>query len=130
MVGNTIAGSYTVTAVAVGASPVTFSLTNTPGAATHFVLSGPTSVASGTAFNITVTAFDAYGNRATGYRGTIKFSSSDKDAVLPDKQTFTVADTGTHTFTGLKLRKKGEQTITIFDAADKTILGTFTINVT
>jgi hypothetical protein len=50
---------------------------------------------------------DAYGNVVTGYRGTIAFRSSDPTAGLPKNYTFTAADQGVHTFTGLVLKKKG-----------------------
>jgi hypothetical protein len=127
---NTIAGSYTVTASAAGAAAVIFTLTNAPGAATKFVITAPASVNAGSPFSITVTALDAYGNVATGYRGTVKFSSSDNGAALPGKYTFTAADAGVHTFTGLILRKKGTtQTIKVFDDDNNNILGTVSIEV-
>jgi hypothetical protein len=99
-----------------------------PGAATHFGLAGPSGVTAGSAFNLTVTALDAYGNAATGYRGTVKFASSDNSAKLPGKYTYTASDQGVHTFTGLVLKKKGWQTITVFDASNN-ILGTFSVDV-
>ena len=49
--------------------------------------------------NVTVTAQDAYGNTATGYTGTVHFTSSDGQAVLPADYTFAAGDNGTHTFT-------------------------------
>ena len=66
---------------------------------------------------------------ATGYLGTVKFKSSDSSAVLPGKYAFTAADHGVHTFLGLILKKRGTQTITVFDASNNTILGTISINV-
>jgi hypothetical protein len=100
-----------------------------PAAATHLVLSGPSSVASGTAFSLTVTAVDAYGNVATGYTGTVHFSSSDSQAMLPKNYTFTAADNGVHTFSGVKLRTKGLQTITAIDALFASISGSLKIQV-
>ena len=41
----------------------------------------------------------AYGNVVTGYTGTIHFTSSDVQAVLPANYTFTTADGGMHRFT-------------------------------
>jgi hypothetical protein len=116
-------------ASAAGAAALTFSLTNAPGAATHFLLSAPASVKGAKAFSITLTAVDAYGNVATGYRGTVQFASSEKSATLPGKYTFTPSDNGMHTFTGLILRKKGVQTISAFDAGNNTFLGTSSITV-
>ena len=37
--------------------------------------------------NFTVTAYDPYGNVATGYSGTVQFTSSDSQAVLPGNYT-------------------------------------------
>jgi Beta-propeller repeat len=105
-------------------------ITVTPGAATHFLISGPSSIAANTAFSITVTAVDAYGNIATGYRGTVHFSDSVGGATLPGNYTFKASDNGVHTFTNLKLKTKGMQTITIVDVMNNSILGTFMINVT
>jgi len=105
-------------------------ITVTPGAATHFLISGPSSIVANTSFSITVTAVDAYGNVATGYRGTIHFSDSVGGANLPGNYTFQASDKGVHTFTNLKLKTRGMQTITIWDTLNNTILGTFMINVT
>ena len=127
------AGTQSVTAT----DAMTPSLTGTqsgitvnPSVAVAFILAAPATVAKDAAFSVTVTAVDAYGNVCTtGYQGTVKFSSSDDNAVLPDKYAFTAADGGAHTFTGVKLRKKGMQNISVFDANDKTILSSFSINV-
>jgi hypothetical protein len=100
-----------------------------PAAATHLVISGPAGVLHGTAFSITVTAVDAYGNVAAGYRGAVKFTTSDGGASLPGKYTFTASDSGVHTFTGLILRRKGKQTITITDTSNGALTGTDIINV-
>ena len=37
----------------------------------------PASATAGVAFNFTVTALDALGNTATGYSGTVHFTSTD-----------------------------------------------------
>ena len=64
------------------------------GAATQLVVSAPSSVTAGSPFDVTVTALDAYGRTASGYTGTITFTSSDTGAetVLPADYTFTSAD--------------------------------------
>jgi hypothetical protein len=101
-----------------------------PGAATHFSVSGPSSVKSGSAFSLTVTALDAYGNVATAYyTGTIKFTDSVSGATLPANYKFTVTDAGVHTFTGLKLKTRGKQTITVTDTLTGSILGLLTLTV-
>jgi len=102
----------------------------TPAAATHFVITGRSSVAPSTAFSVTVTAFDAYGNIATGYLGTVDFSSSDSTATLPSNYTFKTTDKDVHIFTGLKLKKAGTQTITVKDTKTGSILGVLSITVT
>jgi hypothetical protein len=92
-----------------------------PAAASKFILTGPATVSAGVAFSLTVTALDAYGNVVTGYTGTIHFSSTDTTASLPKNSTFTTTDQGVHTFTGLVLRKKGYQKITITDTHNSSL---------
>jgi hypothetical protein len=70
---------------------------------------------SGGSASATVTLRDAYGNVATGYRGTVTFSSSDSAATLPSAYTFTAADAGTHTFSGITLRTSGSQSVSVSD---------------
>lgn len=101
-----------------------------PAAATRLALSGPTSVAINTAFSLTVTALDAYGNVATGYRGQVRITCSDSRATLPANYTFVAGDLGVHTFAGLKFKTRGIQTITLTEVQFGTILGSWTINAT
>src|SRR5262249_47387100 len=83
----------------------------------HFVLSAPDSVLAGRPFPVMVTAFDAQGQVAKGYTGTVTFSSSDPyPGVLPADYTFTSSDNGTHTFAGLSLFTARTQTLTVRDA--------------
>ena len=56
-------------------------------------------VTAGDAISLTVKATDAFGNAVTGYKGKVKFSSTDTQASLPADYTFTAADAGVHTFT-------------------------------
>ena len=70
-----------------------------------------------------MTAYDRFGNVATGYTGTVTFSSTDTRASLPKTYTFTTADQGTHTFTGLVLRKPGYQTIRLTDTLNSALTG-------
>lgn len=106
------------------------SVTVAPAAASTLAISGPSSVSSGKAFSITITALDAFGNVASGYTGTVHFSSSDGTATLPANHTFTASDNGTHTVSGVNLRTGGNQTITVDDTRDGAITGEFTTNVT
>ena len=73
--------------------------------------------------SFTVTAWDAYGNRATGYTGTVHFTSSDAKAVLPGNYTFTAADAGVHTFSAT-LKTAGTQSLTATDTANAALTGT------
>jgi hypothetical protein len=128
------AGSQSLTATVTGNASITgiqVGIAVNPAAATHFVISvpSPSSISGGAAFSITVIATDDYGNTDTNYRGTVKFGSSDNSATLPGKYTFNASDSGVHSFTGLVLKKQGTQTITVFDASNKLIMGTISINV-
>jgi hypothetical protein len=66
---------------------------------------------------------------ATGYAGAVQFSSSDGTATMPRNYTFTAADAGVHTFTGVTLRKKGKPTITGIDALNSALTATDSISV-
>jgi hypothetical protein len=83
----------------------------------HLTLNAPTIASSGTPFSITARAEDVYGNTASGYTGTVSFSSSDPDAFLPTPYTFTSADLGAKTLGRVILRATGTQTITVSDNA-------------
>ncbi len=125
-IANTIAGSYVVTAQASGGSnPITsFSLTNTPAAASNFTLTGlPADLVAGTPGTLTVTARDAFNNVATGYTGMVHFSSTDPNAALPDDYTFTANDRGVHTFAGLILQTAGIRYVIAADTGDPRIDG-------
>src|SRR5262249_23742702 len=52
-------------------------------AVTHIILQAPSSTIAGTLIGIKVTAEDAFNNVATGYKGTVHFTSTDGQAVLP-----------------------------------------------
>ncbi len=101
----------------------------TAAAASRFLISAPSSVPAGLRFSMTISVVDAYGNVVTGYRGTIRFHSSDSTAKLPKNYAFTAADRGVHTFTGLVLKKRGIQTITVADTRTISLTGSVAINV-
>ncbi len=121
------AGNQTVTVTdPLGPSFLTSNATVTinPAAASTLMVSGFASpVAAGTAGSITVTAKDAYGNVATGYGGTIHFSSSDPQAALPADYAFTAADHGVHTFSAT-LKTAGTQALTAADTTTGSLTGT------
>jgi ELWxxDGT repeat protein len=123
------AGSQSITATDTVNSSLTSmqtGITVNPAAASILVITGPANVSAGVAFSITVTAYDAYGNVATGYLGTVHFKSSDGKASLAANYTFKASDKGTHTFTGIVLKTKGKQTITVTDTLVNSIVGILT----
>jgi hypothetical protein len=122
------AGSYTLTASSSLTWSVSARFSVTSAAASKFVLTGPSSVRRGVAFSLTLTVEDAYGNVVTGYSGTVHFSSSDR-ATLPASYTFNPATSAVHTFTGLILRKTGNQTITITDTLDSSLTASIIVDV-
>jgi hypothetical protein len=86
--------------------------------AASFVVSAPASVSSGVPFDVSVAVYDAFGQLAVGYSGTIHFSSTDGDpnVVLPADYTFGVSDGGSVTFSGgVTLITPGSQTLTATD---------------
>src|SRR5205807_2183051 len=110
---QTITARDTVTATIAG----TLSVTVKPGAAASLTLIAPATVTASQSFSVTVTAKDAYGNVATGYRGAVHFTSSDILATLPADYTFTSGDAGTRNFS-VTLVTVTTQTVTVTDTAN------------
>jgi hypothetical protein len=81
------------------------------------MFSVPSAMVAGSVPGVVVAALDSFGNVATGYAGTVHFSSSDAQASLPADYTFTPADQGAHMF-GLALRTVGTQTFAVTDTAN------------
>jgi hypothetical protein len=82
----------------------------------------PSSTKAGVAQTVTVTALNANGTVNTGYTGTVQFSSSDPQAVLPANYTFTAANQGVYTFT-VTLKTAGSQSISVTDTTNGTLVG-------
>jgi hypothetical protein len=128
-------GNQTVTAADTVNSSLKSSATvnvEPAGSATHFSVSGPPGATAGGAFTVTVTALDSNNNTATGYLGTVHFTSSDTGTGvgLPPDYTFVVGDHGKHTFTNLvTLVTAGKQTVTATDTLSSTITGSATVTV-
>jgi hypothetical protein len=94
-----------------------------PASATKLAVTGfPSPITAGTPGNFTVTLRDAYNNVATGYRGTVHFTSSDSQAVLPADYTFVAGDNGVHTFTAT-LKTAGSRSITGTDTMNSALTG-------
>jgi hypothetical protein len=94
-----------------------------PPPATHLSLTGPGSSGAGFSFTFTVTARDANNNIATGYSGTVQFTSSDPTANLPSNSAL-VNGTGTFSAT---LTNSGFQTITATDTASASLMGSLSV---
>jgi trimeric autotransporter adhesin len=90
-------------------------------------IQAPAQVTAGQAFSITVSVT----NPNSVYQGTVAFTTSDPNAkaVLPAQYTFTAADNGSHTFTGVQLLTAGSQAITVADSSDSSITATANITV-
>jgi hypothetical protein len=117
------AGGETITATDTG-NPLIMGASNTisvnTAAATHFSLSGQNSALVGAPYSVTVDALDAFANVATGYNGTIHFTSSDPQAVLPGNSTLT---NGSGIF-NVTLKTAASETITATDTVTSSITGT------
>ncbi len=117
------AGTDTITATDVSNSAITGtgSFTVLPGAATYLVVSAPSASNVGRQLTFTITALDLYGNIATGYTGTVHFTTSDTGSgvILPGDYTFVAGDAGVHSFTNAAtLVTAGTETITATDAGN------------
>jgi hypothetical protein len=98
-----------------GAIVGTETITVDPAAASRLAVSGfPSPTPAGAIEHLTVTAVDPYGNVATGYMGTVTFSSSDSQGLLQSAYPFTAADAGRHQFAAVLLTA-GTQSITVTD---------------
>jgi hypothetical protein len=135
------AGAHTFTATLKTAGPQSITATDTitstvkgsqtgiivnPTAVSTLLVSGyPSATTAGAAHNFTVAAKDAFGNTATSYTGTVTFTSSDAQAVLPANYTFVSGDAGTHAFSAT-FKTVGAQSLTAADNANSTIKGSQT----
>ncbi len=118
---RTLSGTDTVNGAIAGTQS---GIVVNPAAASNFTVAGfPSPQTAGVAGNLTVTAYDAFGNVATGYRGAAHFTSTDGAATLPANYTFTAGDSGTHLFS-VTLRTAGAQGLTATDTVTASITGT------
>ncbi len=120
------AGSQSLTATDTVITAWTGAQTNItvqPAATSTLAVFGlPSPITAGVADTFTVQARDPFGNAATGYRGTVRFTSSDPQATLPANYTFTAADNGMKTFSAT-LRTAGSQSLTATDTVTATLTG-------
>src|SRR5205814_500796 len=121
----TVAGTQSLTATDTGTGSITGTqgLSIRPASSVSYRVNGfPSPTTAGIAGNFTVIAKDSYGNTATGYRGTVYFTSSDGQAGLPANYTFIAGDAGVHTFSAT-LKTAGSQSLSASDTANGGITG-------
>jgi hypothetical protein len=125
---QTITGTDTVNATIAG----TVTIQVTAAAAASLSLATPASARPSQAFPVTVRLLDRFGNMATGYRGTVHFSTSDSTAQslggIPGDYTFTGNDGGTRIF-WVTLVTPTYQSITVRDTAKASLSATNAVNV-
>ena len=125
------AGTQSITATDTATGSITGSqsgITVTAAAADHLIVAAPAGATAGTPFDLVVTAKDPFNNTASGYTGTVSFTSTDGGATLPDPYTFTASDNGVHTFSGgATLILAGSQTITATDTTTSSTTGASTV---
>jgi len=126
-------GSQTITATDTTTASITGSDTltvNAAPAATHFRIISPQYVTAGVPVTVTVVALDANNHVATGYTGTVHFTTSDPNAAVPvlPNYTFVTGDHGQHTFQ-VTFPTTGAQTLTATDTVTAAITGQASVNV-
>jgi hypothetical protein len=93
----------------------------------HLQLDVPATTPAGQPFAITVSARDHSNNVDVNYGGTVHFVASNGASA---SYTFTAADHGQHTFSGLVLRQAGDVTVTATDPAVPSLTGSTTFTIT
>ena len=123
------AGARTLTVTDLGTPPLPGDSTQPtvdPGPVSTFrVEIAPASSTAGRPSTVTVTAFDAYGNQATNYRGPVHFTApTDTRATVPPDSPFATNDQGVHTFTdGVIFRTAGSQQVVVNDVPNPNARG-------
>jgi hypothetical protein len=129
-------GSYTLTATPVGITGVTGTFNSSvfvvsPGSPSSFSVSNPGSQTAGVAFNDTLTAFDAYGNAATGYSGTASVSisgpSNGPNGTAPSYPTSVAVTSGVGTLSGITLYDAQSTSLTVSVSGTNPSSGSFTV---
>ena len=111
--GNTYTATKTGTYIITGsyaAKSASATLTITPAPLDHFIITSPASAGQQTAFNITVTAYDAYNNAITDYNGTVSLGASGGSITPSLRRGSFVNGSWTGTVT---LSSPGSQTISV-----------------
>jgi len=109
-----------------GLTAATFALTNAALPAASITLAVAGSAVAGNPLSITVSAFAANATADVSYSGTVHFTSTDPQAVLPADYSFVPSDNGTHVFS-LTLKTSGSQSITAADTGSSALHATQTV---
>jgi hypothetical protein len=122
-------GSQTITGTDIANASIAGAVTIqvTAAAAAKASIVAPRSAVANQPFNVQVTLYDRFGNVATGYAGTVHFTTTDLVAWqlgrMPADYTFTSADAGSHTFSAT-LMTVPSQTITVTDTTNAQLSAT------
>ena len=125
------AGSRTLSITDTATPPLTVTspaVTVKAAAAVRMAIAAPASASLKIAFSFSITMYDAYGNIATGYVGTIHFTSTDPLAALPADYKFTATDAGVHTFKAT-FKTAGTQSLTAKDKTNSSLVASFSLAV-
>ncbi len=123
-----VGNGYTLVATAqdfAGATSTAFTVR--PGAAASYTLSLAPSVTAGQEATLSAFAYDAYGNAASNYGGTVNVTSSDAAANLSATATFVEGALQAFKVT---FKSPGLRTLSITDSANASLKATAQLNVT
>ena len=84
-----------------------------PQAGETIILTSPADLKPGQAFELSAVIIDKFGNLATGYRGSIHFTSTDNKASLPGPYTFSDQDLGRKVFADVIFNQEGFQKVLV-----------------
>jgi hypothetical protein len=123
---NAVTGRYSVVAAVTGLTTTTFALTNAALSAASMTLAAAGSAVAGSPLNVTASALTANATADMSYAGTIHFTSTDAQAVLPADYTYVPSDAGAHVFS-LTLKTSGSQSVTATDTVNSALHATQTV---
>jgi hypothetical protein len=115
-------GDTTSTAIT-GATTTILVISDSVASTTHYRIIAPARAEAGVPFNFTVIALDQFNHLASGYTGTVHFSSNDSSAILPANSTLTG---GIGVFSAILSKGPGlgnGRTLQATDTIDSTIIG-------
>ena len=116
--------NITVTDASMSSLTTQVPISISPAGAQSLLVTIATSLTAGSATDLQVTALDPFANVATQYAGTVAFRSTDSNAVLPPRYTFSVNAAGIGQFSqGVTFETAGMQTLSVADIAVTSIEG-------